>query len=105
MENNAAYAPLLSTTWPVFTAELGAALRAEGEEPLAEQVGRLRVVQTCGCGDGFCQSFYTASPPAGAYGDGHRNVCLDAPWPGHLILDVVHDEIRYVEVLYRLPLC
>ncbi|MCZ7423759.1 hypothetical protein O7605_30050 [Verrucosispora sp. WMMA2121] len=105
MENNAAYAPLLSTMWPVFTAELGAALGAEGEEPLAEQVGRLRVVQTCGCGDGFCQSFYTAPPPAGAYGDGHRNVCLDAPWPGHLILDVVHDEIRYVEVLYRLPLC
>ncbi|MBX7268783.1 hypothetical protein KIF24_24035 [Micromonospora sp. Llam7] len=95
-----AAAPSLSTRWPVFTAELAAALRAEGEEPLAEQVGRLRVVQTCGCRDDFCRSFRTAPKPDGAYGDGHRNVCLDAPWPSHPILDVVHDEIRYVEVLY-----
>jgi hypothetical protein len=34
-----------------------------------------------------------------------RDVCLDPPWPGHLILDVVHDNIAYVEVLYRSPLC
>lgn len=105
MENHPAHAPLLSTRWPVFTAELAAALTAEGEERLAEQVGRLRVVQTCGCGDDFCQSFHTAPKPADAYGDGHRNVCLDAPWAGYLILDVVNDEIRYVEVLYRSPLC
>jgi hypothetical protein len=39
-----------------------------------------------------------------AYGASHRNVALDAPWPGYLILDVVDDEIVYVEVLYRPPL-
>jgi hypothetical protein len=38
-------------------------------------------------------------------GDGHRNVCLDPPWPGELILDVVQDDIVYVEVLYRPTLC
>lgn len=92
-------------TWPVFTAELAAALDAEGDDRLTDQVGRLRVVELCGCGDDFCQSFYTAARPAGAYGVGHHNVGLDAPWPGYLILDVVHDEIRYVEVLYRSPLC
>ncbi|MFU8876421.1 hypothetical protein, partial [Micromonospora sp. SL4-19] len=73
MENHPAHAPLLSARWPVFTAELAAALAAEGEKRLAEQVGRLRVVQTCGCGDDFCQSFHTAPKPAEAYGDGHRN--------------------------------
>jgi hypothetical protein len=35
------------------------------------------------------------SPP-GAYGDGHRNICLDPPLPGHLILDVVHDNIAKI---------
>ncbi|MEV0568272.1 hypothetical protein [Dactylosporangium sp. NPDC050588] len=105
MGGRAVEAPLLRTTWPVFTAELAAALAAEGEDRLTDQVDRLRVVEVCGCGDDFCQSFYTAAKPAGAYGVGHRNVCLDAPWPGYLILDAVHDEIMYVEVLYRSPLC
>lgn len=59
----------------------------------------------CGCEDDFCQSFYTAPKPTGAYGDDHRNVCLDPPWPGDLILDVAHDSIAYVEVLYRARLC
>ncbi|MEU0558668.1 hypothetical protein [Dactylosporangium sp. NPDC006015] len=105
MDDRAVEAPLLRTMWPVFTAELAAALAAEGEDRLTDQVDRLRVVEVCGCGDDFCQSFYTAAKPAGTYGVGHRNVCLDAPWPGYLILDVVHDEIMYVEVLYRPPLC
>jgi hypothetical protein len=104
VDNHPAQAPLLSTRWPVFAAELVAALLAEGEDRLAEQVGRLRVVELCGCGDDFCQSFHTGANRAGAHGEGHRNVWLDAPWPGYLILDVVHDEIRYVEVLYRSPL-
>ena len=105
VENQWAQAPLLRTTWPIFTTELAAALSACGEDRLADQVERLRIVEVCGCGDDFCQSFYTGPKPAGAYGAGHRNVCLDAPWQGYLILDVVHDDIVYVEVLYRSPLC
>ncbi len=64
----------------------------------------LRVVARCGCGDDFCQSFYTAPKPDGAYGPGHRNVLLDPPWSGMLILDVVDGLIAYVEVLDRDPL-
>jgi hypothetical protein len=35
---------------------------------------------------------------------GHRNVFLEPPWPGYLVLDVVHDDIVHIEVLYRTPL-
>lgn len=97
-------APLLRATWPDFAAELVAALEASGEPALKTQVEQLRIVAACSCDDDFCQSFHTAPKPPGPYGDGHRNVCLDAPWPGYLILDVVHDGIVYVEVLYRSPL-
>lgn len=104
MVTQPAQASLVCTVWPVFAAELAAALRAEGEDRLTDKVDQLCIVDVCGCDDDFCQSFYTGPKPAGAYGDGHRNVCLDAPWPGYLILDVVHDDIMYVEVLYRSPL-
>ena len=105
VEDPSAQAPVLCRRWPIFAAELAAAIDASGEDRLTDQVGRLRIVEVCGCGDGFCQSFYTAPRPAGAHGDGHRNVCLDPPWPGYLVLDVVQDSIVYVEVLYRSPLC
>lgn len=90
--------------WPVLGGQLRDALVAEGEESLAAQMETLRVVARCGCGDDFCQSFYTAPKPDGAYGPGHRNVLLDPPWSGMLILDVVDGLIAYVEVLDRDPL-
>ncbi|GIF69014.1 hypothetical protein Ais01nite_70490 [Asanoa ishikariensis] len=93
--------PLLRATWPTFAAELAAALDEPG---LKDQVDRLRVVEECGCGDDFCRSFHTAPKPTGPYSAGHRNLELPAPWPGYLILDVVDDEIVFVEVLYRSPL-
>lgn len=96
---------MLRTTWPIFAAELAVALDTAGEDLLTEQVERLRIVEVCSCDDDFCHSFHTALTPAGPYGAGHRNVCLDPPWPGYLILDVVHDDIVYVEVLYRSSLC
>lgn len=83
---------------------MDAALRSGDRADLAAQLTGLRVVQRCGCGDSFCQSFYTAPPPSGAYGTGHTNVALDPPWPGYLILDVVDGKIVFVEVLYRPPL-
>lgn len=88
--------------WPVLFGQLRDALLAEPD--LASTIAALEVVEHCGCGDDFCQSFYTAPKPDGAYGAGHRNVVLDAPWAGMLILDVVHDEIVCVEVLDREPL-
>ena len=95
---------LVSTPWPRLAAELTTALREEGEDALANKVAALHVVQRCGCGDDFCQGFYTAPPPAGAYGPGHRNIGLSPSGPCYLILDVVKDQIMYVEVLHRPPL-
>lgn len=94
----------MADRWPSLADQFRRALLAEGEAGLAVSVHGLRVVEPCGCGDEFCQSFYTAPKPDGAYGPGHRNVWLDPPWPGMLILDVVQGEIVFVEVLYRTPL-
>jgi hypothetical protein len=92
---------LVRDRWPVLAAQIDAALRSAGEPVLARLWHDARVVQRCRCGDDFCQSFYTEAPPGGAYGPGHRNVVLHAPWPGELILDVVGEQIMYVEVLHR----
>jgi hypothetical protein len=90
--------------WPVLAGQLREALLAGGEPDLASTMAALEVVDPCGCGDVFCQIFYTAPKPDGAYGPGHRNVALVAPWAGMLILDVVGDKIVFVEVLDRGPL-
>jgi len=92
---------LVHNRWPVLAAQIETALRSAGEPVLAERWQDAHFVQQCGCGDDFCQSFYTQPRPAGAYGPGHRNLVLDAPWPGYLILDVVGEQIMHVEVLYR----
>ena len=97
-------APLLRETWPIFTAELVTVLALHGDDRLTEQVDRLRIIAVCECGDDFCQSFYTGPRPVGAYGTGHRNVCLEPSWPGYLVLDVLYDDIVHIEVLYRTPL-
>lgn len=105
MEVGPGEAPLLREQWPQFATELHAALRVAGEKRLRRAAGRLRVVEMCSCKDDFCQSFRTVPWPAGTpYGPGHRNVCLEPPWPGYLILDVVHGKVVYVEILYRPPL-
>lgn len=90
--------------WPVLAVQIETALRVADEPALAGLLHDLRIVQRCTCEDDFCQSFYTEPPPKTAYGTGQRNVALDAPWPGYLILDVVDDRIMYVEVLHRPPL-
>ena len=96
--------PLVSAKWPHLAAELVTSLREEGKNDLADRVGTLHLLQECGCDDDFCQSFFTAPEPTGAYGPGHRNVGLSPSKPGYLILDVVDDAIMYVEVLHRPPL-
>jgi hypothetical protein len=91
----------VASRWPVLTRQLRDALVAADEQALAGQVDDLVVVAECGCGDDFCQSFSTAPKPVGAYGPGLRNVMLDAPWAGMLVLDVVEERIVFVEVLHR----
>ncbi|WP_283135150.1 hypothetical protein [Rhizohabitans arisaemae] len=101
---NADDRPLVRELFPDLINELIACLREEEEEQLAVHAWDLRFYQGCECRDDFCQSFYTAEPPDGAFGPGHRNVAL-IPARGDLILDVVRGRIMYVEVLYypRLP--
>lgn len=85
---------------PELVDELVDLLRAEGEDRLASSVPFLNFWAWCSCGDDYCKSFRTAPPPKGAYGAGHRCVSL-LPEKGMIVLDVVHDEIRFVEILDR----
>jgi hypothetical protein len=91
---------LLAETLPEFAQELQRLLQTQKPE-LAVQVPILKIVEGCGCGDGFCASFYTQPKPNGAYGHGHDTLLLDTEAPGMLILDVVDGVISFVEVLYR----
>jgi len=96
--------PLVREVFPDLTDELIALLEDDGERELAICAWDLRLVDTCGCGDDFCQSFRTAPhPPGQPYGPGHRCVPL-SPAQGMLCLDVVDGRIVYVEVLHRPPL-
>jgi hypothetical protein len=91
---------LLAETLPKFSAELTHLLEQNGEPELARQVTTLRIVKRCSYDDDFCSSFYTQPKPSGAYGPNHRNVAL-RPTSGDIILDVVNDQICFVEVLCR----
>ncbi|MFF5109829.1 hypothetical protein [Streptosporangium sp. NPDC000509] len=96
--------PLVRELFPDLVTDLIACLGEEGEEDLAVSAQDIRFYEECGCDDDFCQSFYTAERPDGAYGFGHRCVSLLSP-RGYLVLDVVEGRIMYVEVLYypKLP--
>jgi hypothetical protein len=90
---------LLTETLPELAQELQQLLEAKKPE-LAVQVPTLRIVEGCGCGDGFCASFYTQPKPKGAYGPDHYTLLLE-PTQGMLMLDVVDGVISFVEVLQR----
>ena len=64
----------------------------------------LRLVAGCGCGDDFCQSFYTEARPRGPYGPGRRRVPLLPARRAMLKLDVVNGRIMYAGVIGRPPL-
>ncbi|RFU40900.1 hypothetical protein DZF91_14750 [Actinomadura logoneensis] len=96
--------PLVRDIFPDLVAELATLLEDGGEHGLAVRVQDLRLVAECGCGDDFCQSFYTEDhPPGQPYGPGHRCIPL-LPARGVLVLDVVDERIMYVEVTNRPPL-
>lgn len=95
--------PLLREIYPGFSTELTSLLDAEGHTDLAICAYDLRIIAHCSCTDDFCQSFYTAPPPEGAYGPGHTNIPL-LPASGMIVLDVVDSRIMFVEVLNHSPL-
>lgn len=90
--------PLVRELFPELVAELIACLREVEEADLAVSAWDIRLHSWCTCNDHFCQSFYTAEPPDGAYGPGHRCVPL-IPKKGDVILDIVENEIMFVEIL------
>ena len=85
---------------PTLAAELTGLLRDEGEQELARDVSTLTIVERCRCGDDFCATMYTVAPPRDGWGRRHRNVVLH-PETGHLILDILDQEIVGIEVLFR----
>lgn len=90
-------APLMVDVVPELAAEIERGLRASGDVELADQVAGLRMTKSCGCGDDFCASFYTAPIPEGP--SARKRVGL--PLPNHLIIHIVEGEIIEVEVLFR----
>jgi hypothetical protein len=90
----------LASALPAFASELQAALSSQERFDLAAQVAHLSLLERCRCGDDFCATFYTAPRPDGAYGTGHENLEVESA-AGMIILDLVDDEIRCVEVLWR----
>jgi hypothetical protein len=100
MEHSSHTPVLLSQVAPKFAHELREALMRQGDDPLSDQVSALRVFSVCGCGDDFCQSFYTGPRAEKTWADlgGHHNVQAEE-MEGMVVLDVVDEQIRYVEVL------
>jgi len=77
-----------------------AALRAQGEERIAEQVDGLRITDVCSCGQPYCASFHTGPAPMKRWVMRGRQVELADGGPGTVTVDVIRGEIAYVEVLH-----
>ncbi len=91
-------APLVAVS-PLLVRTLEDALRAQGEERLAERVGELRVTEVCQCEETTCGSFWTTSRPLRRWFARGRQVEVGGDHPGTVTLDVVRGEIAYVEIL------
>ena len=91
---------LVKEVLPALSKELHDLLEKEGRTDLVAQVEELPLMERCRCGDNFCSTFYTAPRPNGGYGLSHYNLELE-PRIGMIILDLVDDEIRCIEILNR----
>jgi hypothetical protein len=92
---------LLRHLLPTFADELQTLLGVAGRAGLAAQVPSLELVDRCRCNDDFCGTFYTVTPPKGAWGPGHYTVALAEAEVGMINVDVLNDRIVEVEVLWR----
>jgi hypothetical protein len=92
--------PLVGAVLPRLAARIEAALRSQGEERLADQVGTLRITAVCPCEQPFCASFHTLRRPFKRWFIRGRQVEVRDDGPGEIVIDVVRGEIAYVEVLY-----
>jgi hypothetical protein len=92
--------PLVRSVLPGLAERLESALRAQGEERVAEQVDDLRITAVCSCEQPFCGSFYTSTRPMKRWFMRGRQIELRDGGPGEIAIDVVRGEIAYVEVLH-----
>jgi hypothetical protein len=93
-------APLLASVLPELAERIEAALRAQGEGRIADQVAGLRITGPCTCGQSFCGSFQTLKTPLKRWFMRGRQIELQDGSPGEIVVDAVRGEIAYVEVLY-----
>jgi hypothetical protein len=93
-------APLVEAVLPKLAGRIEAALRAQGEERLADEVGTLRITAVCPCGQPYCASFHTLRRPFKRWFLHGRQIEVRDGGPGEIALDVVRGEIAYVEVLH-----
>ncbi|MBO1767208.1 hypothetical protein [Allobranchiibius sp. GilTou38] len=90
--------------WPQISREMEELLRADGHTALADQVTTLEFAQMCGCGDSFCDTFFTVPRPDGAWQPQRWTIDLEPSWAGYLLIHVQQtspERIIEVEVLYR----
>ena len=92
--------PLVAAVLPQLARRIEAALRAQGEERLAEQVPTLRITAVCRCDMPFCSSFHTLRRPFKRWFIRGRQIEVRDDGPGEVVVDVVRGEIAYVEVLH-----
>ena len=93
-------APLVAFVLPELAERIEAALRAQGEGRIADQVAGLRITGPCTCGQPFCGSFQTLKMPIKRWFMRGRQIEVRDGGPGEIVVDVVRGEIAYVEVLH-----
>jgi len=92
--------PLLIDALPDLVSELQERLVAANERALAESIPSLRIDHRCACADEQCAMFYTVPHSLAARGPTHRELAFDSVG-GMLVLDVEHESITCIEVLFR----
>jgi hypothetical protein len=91
--------PLVRAVLPGLAERIETALRAQGEERIADQVSGLRITRVCSCDEPSCGSFHTSSPPMKRWFMRGRQIEVRDDGPGAISVDVVRGEIAYIEVL------
>jgi hypothetical protein len=94
---------------PQFAAELAQLLAASKRPQLADQLDTLELTSRCGCGDGFCSTFYVSRGRSPLTEEQQKDrgphwqdsLDIDAK-EGMVVVDLDRiDRIIAVEVLYR----
>lgn len=93
-------AELVASVLPELTERIEAALRAQGEPRVAEQVADLRITSVCRCGQPFCGSFHASEPPMKRWLMRGRQIELRDGGPGQIVVEVIRGVVTYVEVLH-----